>query len=89
MARNKEKEFKDFLISSRKKIGPGMTNAPFWVLKKAGKRIWNPKQKRHWKNVGLGFLYRAKQKKLAVKKKPVHQKKKKLKLKHRRKKSRY
>ncbi|MBN1941016.1 MAG: hypothetical protein JW772_02430 [Candidatus Diapherotrites archaeon] len=63
MAKNKDSEFKEFLISSRKKIGPGLTNAPVWVLRKAGKRIWNPKQKRHWKNVDLGMLYRKKKKK--------------------------
>lgn len=66
MSRNKENEFKEFLISSRKKIGPGMTNAPVWVLRKAGKRIWNPKQKRHWKNVDLGYLYRKRKKKAAA-----------------------
>lgn len=63
MASNKEQEFKEFLISSRKKIGPGLTNAPVWVLRKAGKRIWNPKQKRHWKNVDMGHLFRTKKKK--------------------------
>ena len=56
MARNKDEEFKDFLIAGRKKIRPGMTNAPVWVLQKAGKRIWNPKSKRTWKNVDLGDI---------------------------------
>ena len=58
MAKNKEQEFKDFLIASRKRIGPGFTNAPVWVLQKAGKRIWNPKAKRAWKEVDLGKMYR-------------------------------
>lgn len=58
MAKNKDAEFKEFLISSRKKIRPGLTNAPVWVLQKAGKRIWNPKSKRTWKDVDLGKLYR-------------------------------
>ncbi len=58
MAKNKDQEFKDFLISTRKKIRPGLTNAPVWVLQKAGKRIWNPKSKRTWKQVGLGNLFR-------------------------------
>ncbi len=57
MARYKEKEKKDFLISARKKIGPGLTNAPVWIVQKKGERIWNTKQKRHWKNVDLGKLY--------------------------------
>lgn len=60
MAKNKEKEFKDFLISSRKKIQAGITSAPVWVMQKAGKRIWNRRQKRHWKEVDLGKLYRKK-----------------------------
>lgn len=58
MARNKDEEFKGFLIASRKKVRPGMTNAPVWVLQKAGKRIWNPKSKRTWKDVDLGDAYR-------------------------------
>jgi ribosomal protein L39E len=58
MARNKDGEFKQFLIGARKKIRPGMTNAPVWVLQKAGKRIWNPKAKRSWKTVDLGKMYR-------------------------------
>jgi hypothetical protein len=68
MARNKEKEFKQFLISSRKSVGPGMTNAPVWVLQKAGKRIWNPKAKRSWKEVGFGGTYRKREKRIAAKK---------------------
>jgi hypothetical protein len=63
VTRNREKEFKEFMISSRKSIGAGYTNAPVWILRKAGKRIWNPKQKRHWKNVDMGDLYRNRQKK--------------------------
>ena len=63
MARHKEKEKKDFLISERKKIGPGISNAPVWIVQKKGERIWNTKQKRHWKNVDLGKLYEKKKKK--------------------------
>ena len=59
MSRNKDKEFKEFLISTRKRVGPGLTNAPVWILQKAGKRIWNPKQKRHWKDVDLGKMFRS------------------------------
>ncbi len=53
MGSNKEKEFKDFQISERKKIGSGLTNAPVWIMQKAGKRIWNARQKRTWKNIDL------------------------------------
>lgn len=60
MARNKDEDKKGFLISARKKIGPGLTNAPVWVLQKAGKRIWNKKQKRHWRRTNLGDLYKKK-----------------------------
>lgn len=62
MTKNKTEKFKEFQISTRKKIGPGMTNAPVWILRKAGKRIWNPKQKRQWKNVDIGCLYKKKEK---------------------------
>ncbi len=58
MAKHKEKEKKDFFISARKKIGPGLTSAPVWIVQKKGERVWNTKQKRQWKNVGLGKLYK-------------------------------
>ncbi|HZX34146.1 MAG TPA: hypothetical protein VFF09_02080 [archaeon] len=61
MSRNKDSDKKEFLISARKKIGPGVTNAPVWILQKAGKRIWNKKGKRHWRSTELGKLYRKKQ----------------------------
>jgi hypothetical protein len=57
MARHKEKEFKDFMISERKKVGSGLTNAPVWLMQKAGKRIWNTKQKRTWKNIDMKMRY--------------------------------
>jgi len=53
MARHKTEEFKDFQISERKKIGSGLTNAPVWTMQKAGKRIWNARQKRTWKNIDI------------------------------------
>ena len=68
MSRNKEQEKKDFLISTRKKIGPGITNAPVWVLQKAGKRIWNKRQKRHWKRTDLGKEFEKQKKKQGKKK---------------------
>ena len=57
MSSNKEKEFKDFQISERKKIGSGLTSAPVWLMQKAGKRLWNSKQKRTWKNIGMGAKF--------------------------------
>ncbi len=58
MGKNKEKELKDFLISSRKKIPVGMTNAPFWIVRKKGERIWNRKQKRHWRTAEFGGMFK-------------------------------
>jgi ribosomal protein L39E len=58
MSSNKDEELKQFLISARKKIGPGLTNAPVWVLQKAGRRIWNPKQHRNWRETSLGKEFR-------------------------------
>jgi hypothetical protein len=58
MSSNKEQGLKDYLISQRKKIGPGLTNVPVWTIQKKGERIWNPKQKRTWKDVGFGKAYR-------------------------------
>ena len=65
MARNKDKEFKDFLISRRRSTGPGLTNAPVWVLQKAGRRIWNPKGKRTWKDADFGHQFRTQKKRAA------------------------
>ncbi len=58
MARNKRKEFKDFLIAARKKVGQSITKAPFWAVRKKGKRILERKQKRHWKNTELGTEFK-------------------------------
>ncbi len=58
MARNKKKELKDFLISVRKRVSPGVTSAPVWVLQKAGKRIWNKSAKRHWRRTEFGLKFR-------------------------------
>ncbi len=64
MTTRKEQGLKDFLISERRKIGPGFTTAPVWAMQKKGERIWNTKQKRHWKQVGLGKLYRKRKKRM-------------------------
>lgn len=57
MARHKEEEFKDFMISERKKIGSGLTNAPVWLMQKAGKRLWTTKQKRTWKTIDMKMKF--------------------------------
>lgn len=79
MAKNKDQAFKDFLASTRKSVGPGYTNAPVWAMRKAQKRLWNPKQKRHWKQTTLGDDYRSGQQKTMArrrhKRRTVHSKK--------------
>lgn len=57
MARNKEREKKEFILAKRKKVGPSITNAPFWVSRRANKRIWNKRQKRNWRETSLGKEY--------------------------------
>ncbi|MFH0905873.1 MAG: hypothetical protein V1824_00880 [archaeon] len=57
MTRYKTREVKEFLISQRKKIGPGYLNTPMWIVQKAGKRIWN-KSTRHWRDTEFGNEYR-------------------------------
>lgn len=58
MSSRKSKELKEFMISQRKKIGTGYTSAPVWAMQKKKERIWNSKQKRHWKQVDLGKAFR-------------------------------
>jgi len=62
MAGNKRKELKDFLIAARKKVGQSITKAPFWAVRKKGKRIFEKKHKRHWKNTELGAEFKASEK---------------------------
>ena len=63
MSSNKKYEKKEFLISIRKRVGPGLTNAPVWILQKAGKRIWNPKRKRTWGEADFGKTFEKQEKK--------------------------
>ena len=63
MSSRKEAALKEFLIATRKKIGPGITNAPVWVMQKAGKRIWNARAQRHWRDTHFGAKYRSLKKK--------------------------
>ena len=54
MATNKTREKKEFLIAQRNKVGPGYLNTPVWIIQKAGKRIWNRRQKRNWRQTEFG-----------------------------------
>ena len=67
MSSNKDQAFKDFQISERKKIGSGLTSAPVWLMQKAGKRLWNARQKKTWKNIALGDRYKKFKRKQAKK----------------------
>ncbi|HIH09684.1 MAG TPA: hypothetical protein HA254_03350 [Candidatus Diapherotrites archaeon] len=58
----KTQEEKEFLIAVRKRTGSGAINAPAWILQKAGKRIWNKKAKRHWRETNFGNEFRKTQK---------------------------
>jgi hypothetical protein len=58
MAHNKSREEKEFLFAQRKKIGPGYLNTPVWIIQKAGKRIWNRRQKRNWKTTEFGQQFK-------------------------------
>ncbi len=62
MARNKSKDKKDFLIGIRRKIGASVSSAPVWLMRKAGKRLYNKRGNRHWKQTSLGKLFQRKMK---------------------------
>jgi len=58
MTSQKSGQFKKFMISFRKSTGAGLTNAPIWVIQKSGKRMYNRKQRRTWKDVGMMELFK-------------------------------
>ena len=58
MSSHKNREFKKFVISTRKKITPGLTNAPVFAMQKKRKRIYNTKGKRHWRGIELGKMFK-------------------------------
>lgn len=60
MSSRKDEDLKEFLITARKKTHASVSSAPFWAMQKTNERIWNPKQKRHWKEVEFGKAYRHK-----------------------------
>ncbi len=69
MTRNKSREKKEFLFAQRKKIGPGYLNTPVWIIQKAGKRIWNRRQKRNWRTTEFGDQHKKLELKLKCEKK--------------------
>lgn len=60
MGKARDKGEKEFFIAIRKKVGSGVTNAPVWAMQKKGARIWNKKQKKHWRQTDFGNDYRNK-----------------------------
>jgi len=54
MATNKSSEKKTFLRTARNKVKKGIFAAPVWVMQKAGKRFYNDKAKRTWKQTEFG-----------------------------------
>lgn len=57
MSKRKDQELKDFLISARKKRSPKLSDAPIWAIQKAGKRMFNQKQQRNWRETHLARDY--------------------------------
>lgn len=60
MSTHKDPEFKKFIISTRKSITSGLTNAPTFAMQKKRKRIYNTKGKRHWRSISLGEMFKTK-----------------------------
>ncbi len=60
MGTHKDHEFKKFIISTRRSITPGLTNAPVFAMQKKRKRIYNTKGKRHWRSISLGEMFKTK-----------------------------
>ncbi len=57
MTSHKDRAMKKFIISTRKKITAGLTNAPVFAMQKKRKRIYNQKGKRHWRSIDLGKMF--------------------------------
>jgi ribosomal protein L39E len=57
MTSHKDQKMKKFIISTRKKITTGLTNAPVFAMQKKRKRIYNQKGKRHWRSIDLGKMF--------------------------------
>lgn len=57
MSSRKDKELKDFLISTRKHKSPRLSEAPVWVIQRSGKRYFNQHQQRNWRETHLALEY--------------------------------
>src|ERR1700752_3752131 len=60
MSSHKDPKMKQFIISTRKSITPGLTNAPVFAMQKKRMRIYNTKGKRHWRSIDLGKMFKKK-----------------------------
>lgn len=76
MSTRKSKEQKDFLITIRKTHSSQLSPAPVWVIQKSGKRKYNPKQQRNWRETHLMDGYDTVQKHIAGHKSKKKQRKK-------------
>ncbi|MBS3061257.1 MAG: hypothetical protein J4215_01600 [Candidatus Diapherotrites archaeon] len=76
MGSRKTQEEKDFLITIRRKISDRLSPAPVWVTVKSGKRHYNQKQRRHWRETHLMLEFAAQNKKTAGIKTKTQQRKK-------------
>lgn len=54
MSSNKSRQFKEYLISVRKKVSASIMSSPVWVIQKSGKRHYSKHSKRHWKRTSFG-----------------------------------
>ncbi len=57
MSSRKDQEKKDFLIHARKKRSQQLSEAPIWVIQRAGKRYFNRHQQRNWRETHLALGY--------------------------------
>ncbi len=65
MGSQKTQNEKDFLITVRKKHSDRLSPAPVWVTIKSGKRHYNKKQKRNWRETKLMLEMAEQEKKTA------------------------
>jgi ribosomal protein L39E len=63
MSSNKTKEFKQFLISTRKRVTSGLTNAPVFAMQKKRSRIYNTKGRRNWRQIDMMDMFKKSTKK--------------------------
>jgi ribosomal protein L39E len=68
MGSRKSKEEKDFLVTVRRKHSDRLSPAPVWVIPRAGKRLFNRKQLRNWRETALSLEFEKQKKKTSGKK---------------------